>query len=55
MFLIDHDSQQFDNTQSWMGVIELNGNFVGEIFPFEFSLVLFRVNFVSSDDILKGG
>lgn len=55
MFLIDHDSQQFDNTESWMGIIELNGDFIGEIFPLKLTLVFFAMDFMTTDDILNCG
>ena len=52
MLFIDHDSEQFNNTQGWMGVIELNSSLVREIFPVELAFILFTVSLVSTNNIL---
>lgn len=55
MFLVNHDSEQFNNTQGRMSIIELNGGFIGEIFPVKLAFIFLAVSLVSTDDILKRG
>ena len=55
MFLIDHDSEQFNNTKGWMSVVELDSNFIGEVFPLKLTFVLLAMDFMSTDDILNCG
>lgn len=55
VLLIDHDSQQFDDTQGWMSIIQLDSSFIREVFPIEFTLVFLAVAFMSTNDILDGG
>lgn len=55
MFLVDHDSEQFNNTQRGMGVIELDGSLVGEVLPVKLALILLAVGLVTTNDVLKGG
>jgi hypothetical protein len=52
MFLINHDSEQFNNTQCGMGVIELNGSLIGEIFPVKLALILLAVGLMPTNDVL---
>ncbi len=55
MFLINHDSQQLNNAQRWMCVIELNWSFIGEVLPLKFTFVFLTVSLVSTDDVLQRG
>jgi hypothetical protein len=50
-FLIDQDSKQFDSSNNWMGIIELNLVQVSE----SGESVIGMFHFISSNDIVKGG
>ena len=55
VFFVDENPQQFDNSQSWMGVIKLDTDFLAEVFPLKLFACFFGVTFVSPDDVLQGG
>lgn len=54
MLLVNQDTEQLNDTQSWMSIIKLNTSLFGEILPFEFSARFFGVGLMASNDILNG-
>ena len=53
-FLVDKYSQQFDNTESRMGIVELYAHLFCKVSPLEFTASFLCVAFVATNDILKG-
>lgn len=53
VLLVDEDSQQFDDAESGVGVVELNADLFCELGPLELAVGFLGMAFVTADDVLE--